>query len=209
MKTVNLRSIRGAGLQKAAQAGELVGLLKNRRLIAVMIPVSPNWVAHVIEHNWSRVLQSVTEGELAMAGNAPMVTLDDALAQGGKAESPLPAQTMPFLASIGAVPSEDCDLPQTRTVRVGDLSGKLIEEAGDSDELLAVTNDGLLLGIVVPITQRLTQYMIGKNMSRVLFNIGYGEKEAAGSEPLAVIAQVLAEQSGLSRSSDAVRTRGD
>jgi hypothetical protein len=217
MQMINIRHLRGADLRKSAQAGELVGVLKNRRLIGITIPVTPNWVEHLVQHNWSRILQNVTDGERAMAEEAPMLTLDNVIAQGATAESPtvrLPSETVPrFLSSIGVVPSEDSDLPPTRTVRVGDLSAKLIEQAGDAEEMLAVTHDGVLLGIVVPVTQRLIQYLVGKNMSRVKFNIEYGEKETSGEEPLDVIEQVLAEQAGLanpgaaSRSADGINNR--
>src|SRR4051812_18593364 len=109
MKMINIRNVRGADLKKSAHDGELVGMLKNRSLIGIMVPVTPDWVAHVVEQNWSRVLQSVTEGEQAMLEGGPMVTLDDVLAQRAPAESPgrsSPGQTLPrLLASIGAVPS--------------------------------------------------------------------------------------------------------
>lgn len=200
MKMVNIRSVRGAELKRAAQVGELVGLMRNRNLIGVVVPVTPNWVAHVIENNWSRIVQSVTEGEQAMAGGAPMVTVEQVLATGpagGGAGRLADQAASRFLAAVGAVPSEDSDLPPARTVRVGDLSAAVVERAGAADEVLAVTHDGLLLGIVVPVNQRLIRYLIDKNKSRVSYNVHYGEKEILTDEPLQAIGRVLSEHPDL------------
>lgn len=194
MKMVNIRSVRGENLKRSAEAGELVGVMKTRRLIGVMIPVTPNWVAHVIESNWSRVLQSVTEGESAMAGGGRMATLEDALLGGGE-QPPVgqPAgRTLPrMLASVGVLDTEDSEMPPTQSVRVGDLSAAVVERAAAGGELLAVTHSGELLGIIVPVTERLVGYLINKNASRVHYNVGLGEKEAMTGEPWRTIEKAL------------------
>src|SRR4051794_15567648 len=201
MRMVSIRGLSGAELEAFARSGELVGVTKSRVLIGVMIPITPNWVAHVIEHNWSRVMQSVTEGELEMAADAPMTTLDNVLAEAAGPPRPAgwdPGAAQPdgqplrrFMASIGALESEDSDLPPARNVRVGDLSAAVIEQAGEANEVLAVTHDGVLLGIVVPVTQRLVGFLVGKNISRVLYNVSVGEKEIESDEPLTALEEVL------------------
>lgn len=64
-----------------------------------------------------------------------------------------------------------------RTVRIGDLSAGLIEEAGMHGQTLAITHERELIGIVIPVTQDLVHYLIEKNISRVLANIEVGEKQ--------------------------------
>jgi hypothetical protein len=76
-----------------------------------------------------------------------------------------------------------------RTVRIGDLSGHLIEEAGAAGQTLAITHDRELIGIVVPVTQGLVQFLVEMNMSRVLNNIGRGEMRIADEEPWVTLDQ--------------------
>lgn len=209
---INIRELRGADIERYATAGELIGIKKNRALIGVVVPVTSHWVEHVIEHSWSRVVQSIGEGERAMAEGTPMVTLDALLAQpsgedsgeeppAGKVSGPdVAARALRrFAASVGVVESEDSDLPPVRGVRVGDLSARAIQQAGDEAEILALTHDGALLGIVVPVTQRLVNFLVGKNISRVIYNVHLGEKETTGGEPLSPIEEVLAERPDLIR----------
>lgn len=209
LRMINIRELRGADIERYATAGELIGIKKNRALIGVVVPVTSHWVEHVIEHNWSRVVQSIGEGERAMAEGNPMVTLDALLAHpSGGEEPPAGEASAPdvaaralrrFVASVGVVESEDSDLPPVRGVRVGDLSARAIERAGDEAEILALTHDGALLGIVVPVTQRLVNFLVGKNISRVIYNVHLGEKETASGEPLSPIEEVLAERPDLIR----------
>ena len=64
-----------------------------------------------------------------------------------------------------------------RAVRIGDLSAAVIREAGANREALAVTHDRELVGILVPVTQDLVQFLIEQNMSRVLANIDRSEEQ--------------------------------
>ncbi|MFI5496286.1 hypothetical protein [Actinoplanes sp. NPDC051859] len=197
MRMVSIRNLRGEDLRRCAHAGELVGIMRTRRLVGVLIPITPHWVAHVIENNWSRVLQSVTEGERALADGAPLRTLDAALTEAPvPASRGLPDQALPMLlASTGLMEKPEDELPPARSLRVGDLSAAAIEKAGEAGEILAVTHAGEMLGVVVPVTQRLVGYLINKNMSRVLYNIGHGEKEAHAGEPMRTLERAIAEHS--------------
>jgi hypothetical protein len=82
------------------------------------------------------------------------------------------------------------DAPSVHTVRVGDVSAALIEEAGRNGQTLALTHDRVLLGIVIPVTPGLVQFLIEQNMSRVLYNIAVGEKENTAGEPFTTLDQV-------------------
>jgi len=64
-----------------------------------------------------------------------------------------------------------------RTVRIGDLSAAVIEKAGAAGQTLAVTHERELIGMLIPVTQNLVQFLIEQNISRVLYNIHQGEKE--------------------------------
>jgi hypothetical protein len=80
MKTIKIRELRGSTLEEYARAGELVGLTRDRALIAVVVPMVQAWVEHMIDHNWSRVMQSVAAAEEDLNREADVVTLDDVLA---------------------------------------------------------------------------------------------------------------------------------
>ena len=208
------------------------------------------WIEHVIEHNWSRVQQSITEGEQEITSRAPMVTLDSLLDNVGRADEygeqrrrdepesaqqilpPAKATTrqeasitnvtqataamavaaingaatattdmlMWFLTGTGRPGSTDIEErgqptePSVRTVRVGNLSAALIEEAGTSGETLAITHDRELIGIMVPVTTGLIEYLVEQNLTRVLYNISWGEKEVATEKPFATLDQVTSER---------------
>lgn len=96
----------------------------------------------------------------------------------------------PAGAAEGAVPE-----PSVHTVRMGDLTAGRIEQAGADGQILAVTHDRELIGIVIPVTQGLVEFLIEQNMSRVLYNIGLGEKQLATSEKLVTLDQALEQAS--------------
>jgi hypothetical protein len=77
-----------------------------------------------------------------------------------------------------------------RTVRIGELSARQIEKAGESGQALAVTHERELIGIVVPVTQGLVQLLIEQNMSRVLYNIRMAEKQLTTKDTLTALGQL-------------------
>lgn len=81
--------------------------------------------------------------------------------------------------------------PSVRTVRIGNLTAGLIEEAGAAGQTLAITHDRELIGIVIPVTRRLVEFLLEQNMSRLLYNIGLGEKQLRTSEEMTTLGQVL------------------
>jgi antitoxin (DNA-binding transcriptional repressor) of toxin-antitoxin stability system len=64
-----------------------------------------------------------------------------------------------------------------RPIRIGDLSAAQIEKAGANGQTLAITHDRNLIGILIPVTQGLVQFLIERNISRVLTNIRHGEEQ--------------------------------
>jgi hypothetical protein len=85
----------------------------------------------------------------------------------------------------GDVPPE----PAVRTIRIGDLSARLIEQAGEAGQILAITHDRELIGLLIPITPGLVQFLIEQNMSRVLTNIRLGEKQLKTPDKMTTLDQ--------------------
>jgi antitoxin (DNA-binding transcriptional repressor) of toxin-antitoxin stability system len=85
--------------------------------------------------------------------------------------------------------------PSIHTLRIGDLSAGRIERAGAQGQTLALTHDRELVGIVIPVTQGLVEFLIEQNISRVLYNIGLGEKQLATSDKMTTLEQVLGQAS--------------
>jgi antitoxin (DNA-binding transcriptional repressor) of toxin-antitoxin stability system len=90
--------------------------------------------------------------------------------------------------------------PAMRTVRVGDLSADEIEQAGRDGQTLAVTHNRKLIGIIIPVTRDLVEFLIEQNMSRILQNIALSEKISA-QDQMITLDQVLDEPPGPAASS--------
>lgn len=81
--------------------------------------------------------------------------------------------------------------PSVRTVRIGDLSAALIQEAGDIGQTLALTHDRELIGMVIPVTQGLVEFLIEQNVSRVLQNISLSDKQIRTTGKLTTLDEAL------------------
>ena len=133
--------------------------------------------------------------EAAPTGLAGIAAVATAAVSGTVVNMPGGKETVEQLraaaGSPGSATGEDggSDRSAVRTVRIGDLSGHLVEEAGAAGQTLAITHDRELIGIVVPVTPGLVQFLIEMNMSRVLYNIGLGEGKLRDGEPLATLDQ--------------------
>jgi hypothetical protein len=221
METVSIRNLRGENLAAIARSGKPQAITNHRALIGVLIPVAAAWVEHLIDYNWSHVRQSIAEGEQAMASDDSMATLDEVIAEGhgadrdeGQALRTPERLVAPLVAAVTGEavtqapqskeavewlqtalnphrPATGPAQPWVRTVRIGDLSAKLIEQAGEAGQTLAITHDRELLGILIPVTQGLVQFLIEQNMSRVLYNIGLGEKQLAAPDRLTTLDQLF------------------
>ncbi|MFB8127045.1 hypothetical protein ACFVG1_11960 [Streptomyces bacillaris] len=210
MRTVSVRQIRGADLRDAAAAGELVGIQNNRALIGVMIPMSAAWTRHVIESNLSRLRQTLAASEAALKDEkvrTPPMREERQISQRPGSVATEIHQRSPMeivstvaekamaalnetLPAVEAAAGRALHLHKTAVgtmasampVRIGDISGKLIEEAGEAQRPLVITHERELVGILVPVTARLVQSLIEKNLSRVLHNIDLAEKVLEGPD---------------------------
>jgi hypothetical protein len=223
VESVKIRELRGADLRERSRSGKPLAVTKRGTLVGVIIPVTQSWVEHLIDYNWSRVRQSIDEGEQALASGGRMVTVDDVMAEADAQVPddeqapgrPSPEQlAVPLVAALvgGTVvqPPETRETidrlqallnpsgggePSVCTVRVGDLSAERIEQAGADGHTLALTHDRELIGILIPVTQGLVEFLIEQSMSRVLDSIALGEKQLRSREPMTTLDQVL-EQGG-------------
>jgi antitoxin (DNA-binding transcriptional repressor) of toxin-antitoxin stability system len=221
MESVKIRELRGADLRKRARSGKPLAITNHGALIGIVIPVTQAWVEHLIDRNWSQVRQSIAEGEQAMASGTSMLTIDDVAAQAdARGYDERPGQStperlaVPLVAAVvgGSVmqPPETRETlerlqallnppgaegpppePSVHTVRMGDLTAGRIERAGADGQTLAVTHDRELIGIVIPVTRGLVEFLIEQNMSRVLYNIGLGEKQLTTPEKMTTLDQAL------------------
>jgi len=106
-----------------------------------------------------------------MADGKSMATLGDAIGQ-------LQGMLNPVSGRAGPGGS------YARTVRIGELTAKLIEQTGSAGRTLAVTHDRELIAIVIPVTRNLVEFLLEQNMSRVLYNVGLAEMEIETTHPM-------------------------
>lgn len=119
------------------------------------------------------------------AAGKPTVPLDAAIVDGAVAQTPQSREAIRQLHAAWNLPApadgedttaDPSPVKAIRTVRIGDLSAGLIRDAGKNREALAVTHDRELIGILVPVTQDLMQFLIEQHISRVLSNIDQSEE---------------------------------
>ena len=181
METVSIRNLRGESLREKAAGGVPLAITNRGALIGVVIPVAPAWLEHIITYNLSHVEESVAEAEQAMA-NKPMVTLHEVIEQLRADLNPTPrAETGQANAPVKR---------SSLTVRIGDLSAKLIEEAGASGQTLALTHDRELVAIVIPVTRDLVEFLLEQNMSRIQYVLRLANKEIRTADALTPLEQL-------------------
>jgi len=210
METISIRDLRGATLRDRAREGKPLAITNHRVMIGVVIPVVPAWVEHIVCYNWSHVRQSIDEAESSLASGKPATVLPgasvtpEAPGSGGAARPPIPLVADLVGETVVQTPRSEETLERLqqalnppgatdqeigtrshsskRIVRIGDLSADMIERAGKDGQTLAVTHDRELIGIIIPVTQGLVQFLIEQSLSRVVYNIGLAEKEL-GTQP--------------------------
>jgi antitoxin (DNA-binding transcriptional repressor) of toxin-antitoxin stability system len=229
MESVKIRELRGADLRERARNGKPLAITNRGALIGIIIPVTQAWVEHLIDYNWSHVRESIAEGEEAIKADTSMLTIDDVVVQadarghdedlghstperlavplvaavvgGTVMQPPETRETLERLQALLNPPgsAERPPEPSVHTMRIGDISAERIEQAGAAGETLAVTHDRELVGIVIPVTQGLVEFLIEQNMSRVLYNIGLGEKQLTTPEKMITLDQALEQASAARR----------
>jgi hypothetical protein len=137
------------------------------------------------------------EGQARRTPQSVALTLAAAIAGGTVAQTPESEETLERLrAELN--PSVSAAAPEDRpsgssviTVRIGDLTAGLIEKAGANGQTLAITHDRQLIGIVIPVTRGLVEFLIEQNMSRVLYNIALSEKQIGTQDKMTTLDEAL------------------
>lgn len=183
METISIRELSGETLRDYARRGKPLAITNYRALVGVFIPNSTAWVEHLVDQGWSQLHQNIAEAEREMASSEPMTSLnatadlDPSSASSKRAGVVLrqlhDALTLPATGDEDR-PSE----PGLRTVRVGELKAHVIEDAGKAGQSVAVTYEGTSVGVVIPVTPSLVQFLIEQQMSRVLYNVSEAERES-------------------------------
>ena len=225
METVSIRDLRGESLRHIARQGKPVAVTNHRVLVGVVIPVSTDWVEHLLDHNWSGVQQNVATGEQALASGQPLATIDSlaagtrpagagqdldsatlaglaapvaaAIVGGDLLQTPQSEEAIRALQAVlnPARPGDSADPanspePTVRTVRIGDLTALRIERAAAAGQALAITHDRELIGILIPVTQDLVEFLIEQAVARARYSIRLGEKQLGTGDKLVTLDQV-------------------
>jgi antitoxin (DNA-binding transcriptional repressor) of toxin-antitoxin stability system len=211
METVSLRELRGAHLRDTARSGKLLAITNHRALVAVVVPLAAPWVEHLVGNNLSQLRQSIAKGEQAVASAERMVTLGDVTARAAEPSIPerivIPLATahgmmrpvkgkdvvdeLRALAVLGAGEASPPSGSAVVSVRIGDLTAKLIEQVSQAGQIISLTHERELIGLVVPITPGLVEYLIERSLSRVVYNVVLGEKELSRTGKLDTLDDVI------------------
>src|ERR1700761_548974 len=183
METISIRNLRGERLREEARKGKLLAITNRGGLIGVVVPVAAAWLEHLIDYNLSQVQQSIDEAEQYLAAGQPAVTIGEVVGQ------------LHGMLNPGQAESESAR-PTTKTLRIGDLSAKEIEQAGADGQTIAVTHERELIAIVIPVTRNLVEFLLEQNMSRVLYNIGQDRNEIRSTHPLTSGELLTADRAG-------------
>jgi len=194
VKNISIREVRASKLRELAAEGTLAAITDNRVLAGIFCPVTQDWLTQMLAMNRSRIRESVRSGEKELANLAQLRTLDSLAAETATAPvDPAPVDTSavgwnPIEAVqdvLSAVrhamsPSHDAAGPaklETKTVRIGELSGPVIREAARTGQTLAVTDRRELVGVIIPVDERLVGHIVEENLSRIYRNVLEGERE--------------------------------
>jgi len=177
MKTIAIRELTAPALRSAAEDNEVIGITNDRVLAGILFPVGRDWVEQLIEQNLSRIVRNVQRGEHEVA-TAP--TARD------EAEPPTGSSIVGgsrFIALEDLAPHPPTPSPaagsSSRRVALRDMSGKLLREAAERNEVIMLTTDNAVAGVIFPVSQRWVTELVEQSLSRVLYNVGIGEKELA------------------------------
>jgi len=80
-----------------------------------------------------------------------------------------------------------------RSVKIREISATVIEAAAERNEPLAITNNNVVCGIVIPVSPRWVQDVVHQSLSRIVHSIGMGEKELDNGEPFIGLDQAVAD----------------
>ena len=189
VKNISIREVRASKLREFAAEETLAAITDNRVLAGIFCPVTQDWLTQMLAMNRSRIRESVRSGEKELANLARLRTLDSLAAEAPTAPGDTSAGRWNPIEAVEDVlsavrhamsPSHDAAGPatlETKTVRIGELSGPVIREAARTGQTLAVTDRRELVGVIVPVDERLVAHIVEENLSRIHRNVLEGERE--------------------------------
>jgi hypothetical protein len=83
------------------------------------------------------------------------------------------------------------------TVSIRNLRGTSLREQARKGKILAITNRGALIGVVVPVAPAWLEHLIDYNISHVQQSIAEAEQIIAGDAPMVTIADVVGRLHGM------------
>lgn len=181
METISIRYLRGALLRESARSGKPLAVTNHRVLTGVFIPMAGAWVEHLIECNRSEVQHAIAESEQAIAADGSQFA-SGTVQNLSRVVEELHATFNPTVRRRA-----DGAGPPVRTVRIGDIGADLIERAGEKGQALAITHDRELIGVIIPVTRDLVQFLIDQNISRFLYSVGLSEKHISAKVGLTTL----------------------
>ena len=189
VKNISIREVRASKLRELAAEGTLAAITDNRVLAGIFCPVTQDWLTQMLAMNRSRIRESVRSGEKELANLAQLRTLDSLAAEAATAPvdtsaggwNPIGA-VQDVLSAVRHAMSSSHDPAgpaklETKTVRIGELSGPVIREAARTGQTLAVTDRRELVGVIIPVDERLVAHIVEENLSRIYRNVLEGERE--------------------------------
>lgn len=180
MRTIAIRDIRAKALRQAGAEDELLGLTDSRVVTGVFCPIGQDWLLDVATRNSARLAEAVAAAEQELDGTDPLPTLEELQAPGARtAGQPRPlAAAAPLVGAFAAVSgTPEQDQVSQEMVGIGQLSAARLREAAAAGQLLVVTDRRELLGIVIPVNQRLLAYLVQQNLPRLRNTVTAGEAE--------------------------------
>lgn len=195
MRKMAIRELTAPKIRQAAEDEEVIGITNNRVLAGVLIPVRGDWVEQLIEQNLSRIVHNVRRGEQEVEA------VLQAHAQSASCSSPGPAASFTTLEEVAREPDGDgrpssATKSRARHVNLRDMSGEVLQDAAEQNEPIILTTDRVVAGVIFPVTQRWVTELVEQNLSRVVYNIGIGEKELSTDEAMTTLDEVLKPPSG-------------
>ena len=171
-----IRELTAPALRHAAEDNEVIGITNDRVLAGILFPIGRDWVEQLVEQNLSRIVRNVQRGEQEVTAG---------LAAGDQAEEvtdsavPVAPRQFTTLEDVARHPSAPLGaaVSNSRRVHLRDMSGKLLRAAAERNEAIVLTTDKVVAGIIFPVTQQWVTELVEQNLSRVLYNVGIGEKE--------------------------------
>ncbi|MEU5952550.1 ROK family protein [Streptomyces sp. NPDC047525] len=161
---VTIRGLSGARISAAADAREALVVTHAGAAIALLIPVTLQWVEQLVDRNLSRIRYSIERGEREIAAGGHMPTLDELLEE---------SQSASDAADVSAAPPRAPLSPPAGVLEERAIGIKIVsDDVHGVDRLVGVVTDMLARTVHGPIEMPLPDWDRGKVLAKILDLIG-------------------------------------